>query len=143
MKNESHLFKLARECSFRADYTGCGKTRIGCIVVYKGTILARGFNTDRTHTDQAKYNKWRYKNTHNRYLPAKNHAEMMALSKVKYLDIDFSKIHIYVYRELRSGKLGNSRPCAACMAAIKQMGIKNIHYTTDNNSFCHEKIILK
>lgn len=132
MKSDSHLFKLARECSFKSDYSGGGRARIGAVISYKGTVLAKGFNTDRTHTDQAKYNKWRYKECGNNYLPSKNHAEMMALSKIKYLDIDFSKVHIYVYRELRDGKLGMARPCPACMAAIKRLGIKHIHYTTDS-----------
>lgn len=137
--SDSHLFKLARECSFKADYSGCGRARIGAIISYKGTVLAKGFNTDRTHTYQAKYNKWRYKDTGNRYLPCKLHAEAMALNKVKYLDIDFSKVHIYVYRELRNGELGMARPCRACMAAIKQMGIKNVHYTTDSG-FAQERM---
>lgn len=130
--NDSHLFKLARECSLKSDYSGCGRARIGCVISYKGAVLAKGFNTDRTHTAQAKYNKWRYKDSGNKYLPSKLHSEIAALSKIKYLDIDFSKAHIYVYRELRDGHLGMARPCNACMAAIKQMGIKYVHYTTDS-----------
>ena len=137
--NDSHLFKLARECSLKSDYSGCGRARIGAIISYKGAVLAKGFNTDRTHTDQAKYNKWRYKKHGNKYLPDKCHAECAVISKIKYLDIDFSKVHLYVYRELRNGSLANSRPCAACMAAIKQMGIKNIHYTSDDG-YCYERI---
>lgn len=129
--NDSHLFKAARECSFKSDYSGCGRARIGCVFAYKGTILAKGFNSDKTHSTQAKYNKWRYKDSGNKYLPSKVHSEIAALNKVKYLDIDFSKAHLYIYRELRDGKLGMARPCPACMAAIKEMGIKNIHYTTD------------
>lgn len=139
MKSDSHLFRLARECSFKSDYSGCGRARIGAVISYKGTVLAKGFNTDRTHTDQAKYNRWRYKECGNKYLPSKNHAEMMSLSKIKYLDIDFSKVHVYVYRELRDGKLGMARPCPACMAAIKRLGIKNIHYTTDSG-YASERI---
>ena len=129
---DSHLFKLARESSLKADYTGCSKVKIGCIVVYKGTILAKGCNSDKTHTFQARYNKWRYsEDENNRYLPAKIHAEADCLNKIKYLDIDFSKVHVYVYRELRDGTVAMARPCPACMAAIKKMGIQNIHYTTD------------
>ena len=138
--SDSHLFNLAKECSFKADYSGCGRARIGAIISYKGTVLAKGFNTDRTHTYQAKYNKWRYKDSGNRYLPCKLHAEAMALSKIQHLDIDFSKARIYVYRELRDGKLGMARPCKACMAAIRQIGIKHINYTTDDG-FAAEKII--
>lgn len=132
MSSDTHLFKLARECSFKSDYTGCGRARIGCIVVYKGTVLAKGFNSDRTHTVQAKYNTWRYHNSGNRYLPEKIHGEISALNKIKYLDIDFSKVHVYVYRELRNGTPAMARPCPACMAAIHEMGIKYIHYTTEH-----------
>lgn len=136
--NDSHLFKLARECSFCADYSG--NARIGCVVVYRGTVLAKGWNTNKTHTSQDVFNKWRYKNSGNRYLPSKAHAEIVALTKIKYLDIDFSKVHIYIYRELKDGHLGMARPCAACQAAIKALGIKNIHYTT-NNGFVQERFL--
>lgn len=132
--NDLHWFKLARKSSFKSDYSGCGRARIGCVISYKGTTLAQGFNTDRTHTIQAKYNKWRYKDCGNKYLPCKTHAEIMALSKIQYLDIDFSKVHIYVYRELRDGTLAMARPCPACFAAIKALGIKYVHYTTNNGT---------
>lgn len=138
--NDSHLFKAARECSFKSDYTGCGSARIGCVVVYKGTILAKGFNSNKTHTDQAHFNKWRYKDSGNKYLPSKIHAEIFALSKIKYLDIDFSKVHVYVYRELKNGEIAMARPCAACLKMIKELGIVNIHYTSDEG-FCFEKLL--
>lgn len=135
---DSHLFRLAREASFQSDYSG--NAHIGAIVVYKGCVLAKGSNSDKTHTVQARYNKWRYKNGGNRYLPDKAHAELAALSKVKYLDIDWAKVHVYVYRELRDGSLAAARPCEACMAAIRRMGIHHIHYTT-SDGFCHEKLL--
>lgn len=137
--NDEHLFKAARECSFKSDYSGGGKPRVGCVVVYKNTILAKGWNSDKTHTDQAKFNVMRYKDAGNNYLPNKVHSEVAALTKIKYLDIDFSKVHIYVYRELKNGHLAMARPCAACMAAIKNLNIKNIHYTT-NDGYAFEKI---
>ena len=136
--DDAHLFRLARECSFLSDYSG--NARIGCIIVYKHCVLAKGSNSDKTHTEQAKYNKWRYKNRSNKYLPDKIHSEINCLRKIKYLDIDFSKVHVYVYRELRDGSMAMARPCPACMAAIKKMGIIHVHYTTPDG-FCHEKII--
>lgn len=138
--NDNHLFKMARECSLKADYSGCGKARIGCVVVYKNTVLAKGWNSNKTHTDQAKFNIWRYKNNGNKYLPQKMHSEVAALSKIKYLDIDFSKVHVYVYRELKDGHIAMARPCEACIAAIKSLGIKNIHYTTADG-YAAEKLI--
>lgn len=138
--NDAHLFRIARECSLKSDYSGCGRARIGCVVVYNGTILAKGFNTDKTHTEQARYNKWRYKDCGNRYLPSKQHAEISAISKIKFLDIDFSRVYVYVYRELRDGTLANSRPCPSCVAAIRALGIRHIAYTTADG-YCHERLV--
>ena len=127
--SDAHLFRIARACSLQSDY--CGSARIGCVAVYKGSVLARGFNSDKTHTIQSRYNVMRYKDIGNRYLPSKIHGELAVLQKIKYLDIDFSRVHIYVYRELKDGTMAMARPCPACMTAIKEMGIKHIHYTTD------------
>lgn len=137
--NDSHLFKIARECSFNSDYSGCAHARVGCVIVYKGTILAKGFNSDKTHTSQAHYNKWRYKEEGNTYLPSKIHSEIMALQKIQYLDIDFSKVHIYVYRETKAGKLALAKPCESCRAALKNFSIVNIHYTTPDG-YCFERL---
>ena len=60
------------------------------------------------------------------------HAEMMAIMKVRNLDIQWGKAHIYIYRELKDGSLALSKPCAACTKAIIDLGIKNIHYTGNN-----------
>ena len=128
--NDAHLFKTAKECSLKSDYTGYNQARIGCVAVYKKTILAKGWNTDRTHTDQAKYNKWRFKDSGNNYMPEKLHAEQMCLSKIKYLDIDFSKVRLYVYREHKNGHLAMARCCPSCLAAAKELGIETIAYTT-------------
>ena len=137
--NDAHLFRAARESSLKADYTGCSQTKVGCVVVYKGSILVKGWNSDKTHSAQAKYNKWRYKDSLGRYLPSKVHSEIAALSKIKFLDIDFSRVHVYVYRELKNGKPAMARPCSACMAAIKNMGIKHVHYST-NDGFAYERL---
>lgn len=137
--NDFHLFKAAREASRAADYSGYNAVKIGCVVVYKGTILAKGCNSDRTHPLQARYNMHRYKDVGNRYLPPKGHAEIRVITKIRYLDIDFSKVHIYIYREYKNGEPAPARPCPACMAYIKSLGIKHIHYTTDLGT-AHEVI---
>lgn len=139
--SDSHLFKIARECSLMSDYTSnCSSARIGCVISYKGSILAKGYNSNKTHTTQAKYNVWRYKDKSNNYLPQKIHAELSALVKIQYLDIDFSKVRIYIYRETRNGELAMARPCPACLARIKELGIKYISYTTDSG-YASERLI--
>lgn len=139
--NDLHMFRAARDASFSATYSGANtaRTKIGCVITYKGTILARGCNSDKTHPRQAIFNVHRFKQNEICHFPAKVHGEIAALNKIKHLDIDFNKIHIYVYRELSDGRLGIARPCAACMAAIKEMGIRHIHYTT-YDGYCHEVI---
>ena len=136
--NDPHLFRIAREVSLEASY--CGSARIGCIAVYRGTILAKGCNSDKTHTIQAKFNVYRFKNSGNRYLPEKLHAEMDVLNRIKYLDIDFSRVHLYIYREWKDGTIAMSRPCDACLTAIvEQFHIRHIHYTTDRG-YAYEKL---
>jgi len=139
-KSDSHLFQLARECSLKSDYTGGGRAHIGAVISYKGAVLAKGWNTDKTHTAQNRYNVYRYKDCGNKYLPAKTHAEQSVLNKIKYLDIDFSKVKLYVYREFHDGKLAMCKPCPACLAAIKAMGIKKIYYTTETG-YCKEELV--
>ena len=129
--NDSHLFKAAREASRAADYTGYNAVKIGCVVAYKGTILAKGCNSDRTHPTQEKYNIYRNKDVGNKYLPPKVHSEVVALRKIRYLDIDFSRVHVYIYREFSNGSPAPARPCPACMAYLRALGVKHIHYTTD------------
>lgn len=138
--NDAHLFKAARECSKNANYTGGNQVKLGCVAVYKGTILAKGCNSDKTHTTQARYNKWRFKNTSKTYLPDKCHAEIACLSKIKFLDIDFSNVHFYIYREFKNGHPAMARPCPACMRALHNYGIRNIHYTT-NDGTAYEKLM--
>lgn len=138
--NNNHFFNVAKIVSKQADYTGSSCVHIGCVIVYKGTILAKGANTNKTHSLQARYNLYRFSESRNSYLPDKCHAEINALTKIKFLDIDFSQVHIYIYREFKNGKYAMARPCEACMRAIQHMGIKHIHYTT-NYGIAYEKII--
>lgn len=131
--NYQHYLDLANDCAKTATYTGPSKVKLGCVAVYHGTVLAKGCNTDKTHTSQAKYNYLRYdEDRSTRYYPPKIHSEISVLSKIKYLDIDFSKVILFVAREYKSGAPALARPCASCMALIREYGIHTICYTTDD-----------
>ena len=135
-----HFFELARRESYKATYSGYSAVKIGCVVVYHGTILARGSNSNKSHSTQSSYNRFRYNDKKlNHYYNASLHAEIQALNKIKYLDIDFSKIEVYVYREYKKGGIAMARPCVSCMEFIKDLGIKNIYYTTPDG-FAYERI---
>ena len=56
-------------------------------------------------------------------------------------DINWSNVSIYTYRELKDGTIACSRPCPACMALIKKLGIKTIYYTDECGNFVKEKIL--
>ena len=128
-------FQKAKEEMARADYSG--PARIGCVVYYKGTLLAKGHNSNKTSPLQKQLNSYRFKNCNT---PAKIHAELSALKKIRWLDIDFSKVEVYTYRELKNGKMALSRPCESCMVFIKQLGIERICYTTPDG-FAEERLI--
>lgn len=100
--------------------------------MYKNHILSVGYNTNKTHPIQKKYNKYRDMEYDGIEPSSGLHAEMMALLGLKDMDIDYSKVKLYIYREDNDGKLRNCRPCEACMELIDRMGIKKIFYTTEN-----------
>ena len=114
------------------------KHKIGAVFVYKNSVLAVGCNSCKTSPIQKKYNKNRDYNVNAGYgLTNTIHAEVATLNKVKYLDIDFSKSSLFVYREHKNGDKALARPCKACSALIRDMGIKDVYYTTENG-YCHE-----
>lgn len=127
-------FKLAKNASTFSDFP---RVKIGAILVYKGKVVSVGWNTVKENPLQKKYNQLRGFNTE--IHPNSLHAEMMCLLRAKHLDIDFRKASMFIYRNLKNGSLGISRPCPACMKAIQDFDIKNIYYTT-GGGFVHEII---
>lgn len=129
--NYKHYLELARECAKTATYSGPSKVKIGCVAVYHGTILAKGCNSDKTHTTQEKYNYLRFDlDKTAKYCPSKAHAEVSVLSRIKYLDIDFSKVTLFIYREFKDGRPAMARPCESCAALAAATGIRVLVYTT-------------
>ena len=132
------FFNAAKKCAEQSDYNGASSAKIGAVAVFRRTIIAQGRNQDKTHPLQQQYNIYRYNVNGNHYYPSKIHAEMEIISKIRYLDINFSEVEIYVYRETKSGKRAMARPCAACTKALKDLGVKKVCYTTDDG-FCEER----
>ena len=133
-------FKFAREASKRATYQGSHNfsPMIGAVAVYKGSIVATACNTNKTSPLQAKYNVYRFKDSNTL---DKAHAEMVLIQKLRWKfgdSIDWSKVHIYLYREYKDGNLAPSRPCPSCLTLIKELGIKRIAYTTEDG-YAEEK----
>ena len=124
------FFKEAKKESLLSDYNG---QHLGAVAVYGDkVILAKAHNSNKTNTTQYFYNRYRVEQKSNiMSKPARSHAECNLYRKIRFLDIDFSRVSVYIYRELKNGKLGMARCCPACMEALKSLGIKKICYTTD------------
>lgn len=135
-RQDYQYFKKAKEISKNSDFN---KIHIGCIAVYQGNIIGVGYNSNKTHPVQKYYNKYRNTRIYCGYLAPKLHAEISCLNTIRFMDINFSKVKLYIYRSRKDQEYGLSRPCPSCMAAIKDLGIKHIYYTT-NDGFAYEEM---
>ena len=133
-------FKFARTAAKFSDYRGTRSApAIGAVAVYKGSIVAEACNTNKTSPLQAHYNIYRYEPADT---PCKAHCETQLIQRIRWKfgnNLDWSKVHIYLYREYKDGSLAPSRPCPSCMAMLRDFGIKKIMYTTEDG-FAEEKI---
>lgn len=125
----------AKEESKKSTYKSKISQHLGCAIYYKGNLIAVGHNSNKTHPMQHSYNNERYDDEQ---CPPKIHAEIMALSKIKYLDVDFNKIEVFVYRETFDGTYANAKPCISCEKCMRDMGIRKIYYT-GNKSIVSER----
>lgn len=112
-KNDYRYFSKARQTAMMSDYY---KTHVGCVAVYQNYIIDIGFNCNKTHPIQKYYNKHRQQSIE---LLPKLHAEINCLNFIKHMEINFSKVKLYIYRIRKDRLFGMSRPCLSCMAAIK------------------------
>lgn len=136
-KSDYKFFEKARQVATISDFA---KIHVGCIAVYQGNIIGIGCNTNKTHPIQKYYNRYRDPEcvSNGKCLP-KLHAEINCINSIRNLDVNFSKVKLYIYRIRNDRPFGAARPCPSCIAAIKDLGIRNIYYTT-NDGFVHEKL---
>ena len=132
-KNDYRFFEKAKKVASVSDFY---KTHMGCVAVYQGQVIGLGCNCNKTHPSQQYYNQYREKSDS---LLAKLHAEMSCLNSIKNQNINFSKVKLYIYRIRKSQPFGLARPCPSCMAAIRDLGIRDIYYTT-NDGYAYEKL---
>ena len=133
---ELRMFQAARA---EAEKSTFDRFNLGCVITYKGHIIGRGFNSNKSHPLQKKYNR-RYRNfniTNGQCINHAVHAEIAAINSIPYttgIQVDWSKVKVFVYR-ICNGKefgYGNAKPCPACTHAIRDLGIKQIFFTDDD-----------
>lgn len=136
-RHDYRFFAKAKQVARISDFS---KQHIGCVAIYHGNIIGLGCNSNKTHPIQKKYDKYRivYSTGNTEALP-KLHAEINCLNQIRHLDINFARVKLYIYRIKNGQSFGMARPCLSCMAAIKDLGIKNIYYTT-NDGYAYERL---
>lgn len=136
-RSDYKYFMKARQAATISNYKNI---HVGCVAVYQGNIIGIGYNCNKTHPSQKYYNKYRscdYSRT-GELLP-KLHAEIKCINSIRNLDIHFHKVKLYIYRIRKNQPFGLSRPCPSCMAAIQNIGIRDIYYTSDHG-YMHERL---
>jgi len=117
------LFNLAKAVAQTSQHS---KAHIGAVIVSGKDILSVGVNGGKSHPLQKQYNKFRFDDERASHLL---HAELDAIIKARpFLKGDAT---IYVYRQLRNGEIGMSRPCAGCMKALNDHNISRIFFTSE------------
>ena len=133
----NHYFNLAKNAS---QYSDNKRARLGSVIIYKNKVLSVGWNVEnKTNPLQEEYNRLRGYDVNVKFTKSSLHAEFSAMLRIKHMDIDFGKVHMFVYREKKDGTTGIARPCPACMGFAKTLGIKNIYYTT-SEGWAYERI---
>lgn len=141
-KNDYKYFELARKEAMNSTYDGF---KLGCVLVYKGHVVSSGHNSNKTSPMQKYYNqKYRKFKYNGKPIRHSMHAEIATLSSIPYpidQQIDYSKAKIYLFRIAPGLRLsqGMSRPCAGCMAALRDKGIRDVYYSTEDG-FAHERL---
>lgn len=128
---KQRFFDEARKESQLSDYN---RAHLGAVAVYKDKfILARAHNSQKTNPTQYFYNKYRIEGKSTiMQTPPRSHAEVNLYRKIRYLDIDFKDITVYIYRELKNGTKACAKPCNACATLLQQANIRTICYSTEN-----------
>ena len=131
-------FNIAKEVSKTSNVKSA---HIGAVLVISNDNIFVSANNNKSHPLQKRLNKLRFEDEPSELCKNTLHAEMACLLKIRYFDYDLSKAKLYVYRETKkTHRMAMSRPCNACMAQIKAMGIRHIYYTT-NDGYCEETIV--
>ena len=134
-KVDSKFFKKAYHAAKISDFP---IVHVGCVAVYHGTIIGVGYNSNKTHPLQKYYNRYREEEGNDHFAP-KLHAEIDCINSIRGMDITFSKVKLYIYRICQDRPHGLARPCPSCMAAIRDLGSREIYYTTDEG-YAHEDL---
>ena len=133
------MFEAAKKEAEKSDYK---RFHVGAVLVFKKHIIGKGHNSNKTNPLQKEYNKYRnFNNVNGNYFQDSVHAEISSICDVSYpvgIEVDWSKVSIYVYRISAGRKDGHglAKPCPACLNALMDIGVRKIYYT-DNEGYAY------
>lgn len=110
-----------RIASKQALKSGFRQHRMGAVIVKGSRIMSTGYNALRPSSV-----------TKTPTLHAEA-AAILKLLKEKRLS-DLSGAELYVTRFTPTGRVGLSRPCMACRNLCASVGIRKVHYTTNDGT---------
>jgi deoxycytidylate deaminase len=130
-KNIKRCFDIAKVASSYSNAKIYSK-RVGVSLFNGNKLVSIGFNIyGYSHT---LYSGIRNNNIFDKCI----HAEWNALLKRQYYKDN--NLSIFIYRELKNGSVGCSKPCSICQKLINIAGVKNIYYINLNGYFVEDKI---
>jgi deoxycytidylate deaminase len=141
MDRNIHYINIAKEVAKLSNYP---KYHLGCIAVYNNTIISSGYNSNKSHPLQDRLSQKYHPDYNNPQFVSKLHAEISCLSKIyKNKKIKWCKVKLYIARindsENHDDKTLLAKPCIVCMNFIKNIGIKEVYYTTNDDNIPYKK----
>jgi tRNA(Arg) A34 adenosine deaminase TadA len=128
-RREMRYFNLAKREATKSAHQ---KAKIGSVIVVGNYVAGRGFNHNKSHPVQARYDK----QTSYYGCNAKLHSEIATLLNSGKMDLTGAEI--YIYRVDKNGTLAPCRPCVSCTKALEDAGVSHIYYTS-NEGFHYEQ----
>jgi len=145
MKFKNSDVRFFREAMREAEKSDFPRFHVGCVVTYKGHVISAAHNSEKTDPLQKEYNRYRhFKYQNHSEVRHSLHAEIKALKSIPYPvreQVEWKDVSVYTYRICPglSHGFGISRPCESCRKYIKDLGIRNIYYTTDDG-YVYERL---
>lgn len=122
-------------------YSGSPYERLKVVsfLIYRGKIVGFGVNSEKTSPMQKFYRKQTSLATIPNFID-KEHSEINLLRRTYLKDFDMRRVELVVISKRNDGNFRLARPCCTCMRAIKDHGIKNVFYSTNENTIVKEEM---
>lgn len=130
MRDEELLNKTKIICDSSTFKKGNGfgsRVSVAASIYYKNKLISAKTNVLKSHPAQNHYNKYRSFDA-GCHLHAEVNCIIEAAKNTDKYQLEHSTI--YIARKLNNGQFADSRPCQACMQAIRESGIKKMVYST-------------